>query len=271
MNHKQQVAAMHARDLRIAKDDLLIQINSYINKVSSEGGRTEITPQLSRLVNLDKYRARDVAKIQQLVSNPDKLQEYIYAENAAGYPISGEKAVERYVKAVESGFVRPAKEKEIMVDNVAETMRATFVDESALNEFQDFLRHVMTDPSGSIDESWWRIAHSDWYTVGYRGSHDYGKAEMLKENASNVFEMQDALRALIERDGIQKAAQRIKDNYEVLQEQSIKASIGYKGNAADGLQQVLRILLPEDRQPGNIRHRIADMQEVYEGQFDNEE
>ena len=250
MNHKQQVAAMHARELRIAKDDLLVQINSYINKVSSEGGRTEITPQLSRLLNLDKYRARDVAKIQQLVSNPDKLQEYIYAENAAGYPISGEKAVERYVKAVESGFVRPAKEKEIMVDNVAETMRATY---------------------GSIDESWWRIAHSDWYPDGYRGSHDYGKAEMLKENASNVFEMQDALRTLIERDGIQKAAQRIKDNYEVLQEQSIKASIGYKGNAADGLQQVLRILLPEDRQPGNIRHRIADMQEVYEGQFDYEE
>ena len=162
MNHKQQVAAMHARELRIAKDDLLVQINSYINKVSSEGGRTEITPQLSRLVNLDKYRARDVAKIQQLVSNPTKLQEYIYAENAAGYPISGEKAVERYVKAVESGFVRPAKEEEIMVDNVAETMRATFVDESALNEFQDFLRHVMTDPSGSIDESWWRIANPDW-------------------------------------------------------------------------------------------------------------
>lgn len=271
MNHKQQVAAMHARELRIAKDDLLIQINNYIQKVRSEGGRTEITPQLARLVNLDKYRARDVAKIQQLASSPTKLEEYIYAENAEGYPVSGEKAVDRYRRALESGFIRPAKEEEVMIDNVADTMRATFVDESALNDFQIFLRQVMTNPSGVIDESWWRIAHLDWYTAGYRGNHDYAKAEMLKENASNVFEMQDALRALIDRDGIQKAAQRIKDNYEALQEQSIKASIGYKGNAADGLQQVLLMLLPEDRQPGNIRHRIADMQEVYEGQFDYEE
>lgn len=262
---------MHARELRIAKDDLMVQINNYINNVRSEGGRTEITPQLARLVNLDKYRARDVAKIQHLASSPDKLEEYIYAENAEGYPISGEKAVERYARAVSSGFIRPAKEAEIMVDNVAETMRDTFVDESALHEFEYFLRRVMTDPAGTIDESWWRIAHGNWYTAGYRGEHDYAKAEMLKENASNVFEMQDGLRTLISRDGIQKAARRIKDNYEALQEQAIKACIGYKGNAADGLQQVLLMLLPEDRQPGNIRHRIADMQEVYEGQFDYEE
>ena len=271
MNHKQQVAAMHARELRVAKDDLLIKINNYIQQVRSSGGSADITPQLERLVRLDKYRARDVARIRELVSSPSKLSDYIYAVNAQGQPISGEKAIDRYRRGLESGFIRPAMEEKMMIDNVAETMRETFVDETALNEFQSFLSHVMSDPSGTIDESWWRISHPDWDKKGFRGDREYAKTEMVKENSSNVFEMQDALRSLIAQEGVQKVAQRIKDNFDALQEQSIMAAIGYKNNAADGLQQVLKILLPEDRQPGNIRHRMADMQEVYEGQFDYEE
>ena len=91
---------------------------------------------------------------------------------------------------------------------------------------------------------------------------------MVKQNMDNILEMRSALKNLIEKDGVHEAAKRISDNYAKLQEASIIASIGYKEAAGSAIQDVLLILLPSDRQLGNIRHRMSDMQDVYEGQYD---
>ena len=73
MNHRQQVAAMHARELANAKQQLLLKVNQYIQEVRAEGGNAEVVPQLQRLISLGSYRLREVQKMRQLASDPKKL------------------------------------------------------------------------------------------------------------------------------------------------------------------------------------------------------
>lgn len=269
MNHRQQVAAMHARELAKAKQQLLLKVNQYIQEVRADGGNAEVVPQLQRLISLGSYRLRDVQKMQQIASDPDKVAEYVYAVDASGTPISGEKAAERYARYVKSAIYRePAKEIDMMIDNVATTVEQTFVDLNAYQQFESFLHDVLASPEEAVDDSWWHIAHHDWDSPGYRGDRNYGKVEMVKQNMDNILEMRSALKNLIEKEGVHEAAKRIADNYAKLQEASIIASIGYKEAAGSAIQDVLLILLPSDRQPGNIRQRMSDMQDVYDGQYD---
>ena len=269
MNHRQQVAAMHARELAKAKQQLLLKVNQYIQEVRAEGGSAEVVPQLQRLISLGSYRLRDVQKMQQIASDPKKVQDYVYAVNASGEPISGQKAAERYARYATSAIYRkPAKEVDMMVDNVATTVEQTFVDLNAYQQFESFLHDVLSSPENTIGDSWWHIAHPNWYSPGYRGDRNYGKVEMVTQNIDNILEMRSALKNLIEKEGVHEAAKRIADNYAKLQEASIIASIGYKEAAGSAIQDVLLILLPSDRQPGNIRHRMSDIQDVYEGQYD---
>lgn len=269
MNHRQQVAAMHARELAKAKQQLLLKVNQYIQEVREDGGQAKVVPQLQRLISLGSYRLRDVQKMRQIASDPKKVQDYVYAVNASGEPISGVKAVERYARYATSPIYRePAREVDMMVDNVATTVEQTFVDLNAYQQFESFLHDVLSSPENTIGNSWWHIEHPDWDSPGYRGGRNYGKVEMVKQNMDNILEMRSALKNLIEKDGVHEAAKRIADNYAKLQEASIIASIGYKEAAGSAIQDVLLILLPSDRQPGNIRNRISDMQDVYEGQYD---
>lgn len=269
MNHRQQVSAMHARELANAKQQLLLKVNQYIQEVRADGGNAKVVPQLQRLISLDSYRLRDVQKMRQIASDPKKLQDYVYAVNASGETISGEKAAERYARYATSPIYRePAKEVDMMVDNVATTIEQTFVDLNAYHQFESFLHDVLSSPDDTIGGSWWHIAHPDWDSPSYRGDRNYGKGEMVKQNMDNILEMRSALKNLIEKDGVDEAAKRIADNYAKLQEASIIASIGYKEAAGSAIQDVLLILLPSDRQPGNIRHKMSDMQDVYEGQYD---
>lgn len=268
MNHRQQVVAMHARELAKAKQQLLLKVNQYIQEVREEGGNAEAVPQLQRLISLGSYRLRDVQKMRQIASDPKKVQDYVYAVNASGEPISGEKAVERYARYATSPIYRePAKEVDMMVDNVATTVEQTFVDLNAYQQFESFLHDVLASTENAIGDNWWHIAHPDWDAPGYRGDRNYGKVEMVKQNMDNILEMRSALKNLIEKEGVHEAAKKIADNYAKLQEASIIASIGYKEAAGSAIQDVLLILLPSDRQPGNIRHRISDLQDVYEGQY----
>lgn len=278
MNHRQQVVAMHARELAQAKQQLLLKVNQYIQEVRAEGGTAKVTPQIQRLIELDKYRLRDVQRMQQIASDPQKVQDYVYAENAEGIPISGEKAIERYASYASSpiyrGTAKPASQEQVMLDNTAETVAQSFVDLRAYGEFEQFLTDIVQSPTTAVDESWWQTMHVNWDAPDYRGDREYGKEKMVEENRQNIYEMRAALQALVAREGVQAVAQRINDNYTELQEASIVAAIGYAVNAASALQTVLKIFMPSDRQPGIIRHRMSDMQDVIEGQFnynDNEE
>ena len=266
MNHKQQVAAMHARELRVAKDDLLIKVNQKLQEARSKGYYAEVTPQIQRLVSLDKYRQRDVARMRELVSSPDKLQEYIYVVNQeTGEPISGEKAMARYSQYESSRIYKPAREEDIMVDNTAETIKETFVDEGVLDMFQEILDRIQSNPE-SIEAQQLFDSHPDW--ENYKASKvGYAAREMVKENYDNILEMKSAIRYLIAQEGRQEVAKRIQDNWEALNDAAVIAAIGYENAAASALQTVLKIFLPTAVHNRAMRGMMNDMQEAIEGQF----
>lgn len=270
MNHKQQVAAMHARELRIAKDELLIRVNQKLQEARSKGYYAEVTPQIQRLIGLDKYRQRDVIRMQQLVSNPDKLQEYIYVVNKdTGVPLSGEKAMTRYSQYERSRIYKPASEEDIVVDNTAQTIADTFVDESVLDMFQDILERIQSNPE-SIEAQELFNAHPDWANYHWT-KVPYAAREMVKENNSNILEMKSAIRYLIAQEGRQEVARRIRDNWGDLNEAAVMAAIGYEKAAASALQTVLKIFLPSAVHNRAMRGAMSDMQEAIESQFDYEE
>lgn len=269
MNARQKQAQIHARVMRTAKEQLLAAVNRQIDNYKRQGYYVEVTPQVQRLLDLGEYRQRDVQQMNKLVASPEKLNDYIFAVNQqTGEAVSGEKAMVRYSKYRGSKIAKPAKQLEVMVDNVADTVSQTFVDYGAMQEFETFIQSVGTSPDSAVPTEWWQIAHPNWFSSTYRGDIGYGQQKMVQENSGNIYDMRDALQRLIESDGEQEAAKRIAENYNDLQEASIIAAIGYKNNAASALQTVLRILLPSGVRSSALRRMASDMEETIEGQFD---
>lgn len=271
MNQRKKLAAMHARELRYAKDALMTSINRQIQSFKRDGYEAQVTPQILTLLNTQNYRKRDVQKINRLVANPDKLKDYILASNAeTGEIVSGKKAIERYNRYATSKIRKPAKQMDVMIDNVVDSVADSFVDESVLNEFTDLLQSIAFNPN-TVSEDWWQLAHPNWYEHGYRGNIEYAKRQSVTGNSSNIIEMRNALTHLVDVEGAQSVADRISSNYESLQESAIIASIGYKNNAASALQSVLKILLPSGVHSSAMYGRVSDMQSAIEGQYDYED
>lgn len=277
MNNRQRLAAVHARELRQAKEALQQSLNTEMGKQRQSGYNVSAAPQIQRLLGLEQYRLRDYNKIMSLASNPNKLREYVVSVNPeTGELVSGEAALLRANRRVGRAAVRasvevePAKELDTMVDNVADTIGDTFVDTGVLQQFSSFVENLVLHPDVALQIDDLQREHPNWFGAGYRGSVDYGTREMAKENAGNILEVRDALVRLIAMEGEQAAAKRIQDNYGELQEAAIMAAIGYKDAAASGLQSVLKILLPSAVHDRAMRGAISTMQDTIESQWDDE-
>ena len=277
MNNRQRLAAVHARELRIAKEALQHSLNIEMNKQRQSGYNVSAAPQIQRLLGLEQYRLRDYNKIMSLANNPNKLREYVVAINPeTGELVSGEAALERADRRVGKAAVRasvdaePAKELDTMVDNVTDTIGDTFVDTGVLQQFESFVTDLVLHPDTSLSIDDMQREHPNWFASGYRGSVDYGTREMAKENAGNALEIRNAIYRLIAMEGEAAAAKRIQDNYGELQEAAVMAAIGYKDAAASGLQSVLKILLPSAVHDRAMRGAISTMQDTIESQWEDE-
>lgn len=277
MNNRQRLAAVHARELRRAKEALQHSLNIEMNKQRQSGYNVSAAPQIQRLLGLEQYRLRDYNKIMSLANNPNKLREYVVAVNPeTGELVSGEAALERADRRVGKAAVRasvdaePAKELDTMVDNVTDTIGDTFVDTGALQQFESFVTDLVLHPDTTLSIGDMQREHPNWFASGYRGSVDYGTREMAKENAGNALEIRNAIYRLIAMEGEAAAAKRIQDNYGELQEAAVMAAIGYKDAAASGLQSVLKILLPSAVHDRAMRGAISTMQDTIESQWDDE-
>lgn len=275
MNAKRQQAALHARELRQAKENLLRQVNLKMGEAKAKGYQAQVLPQIQRLISMDKYRLRDVQKMRNLADNPEKLESYIFSvDTGTGEIVSGYEAYERRQRYERSGIYKPAKdtppkESDIMIQNVSEEVEKAFVDDSALQQFRQFLSDLTRDPQGTAGDMALML-HSDWKKLNATQLY-YAVGEMVTANVNNLFTMRSALESLVQKEGTAEVASRIASNWDELQEECITAAIGYKSDASVAMQTVLRIFLPSDRQPGNIRHRISDMQDMYDSQFEDYE
>ena len=277
MNNRQRLAAVHARELRRAKEALQHSLNTEMNKQRQSGYNVSAAPQIQRLLGLEQYRLRDYNKIMSLANNPNKLREYVVAVNPeTGELVSGEAALKRADRRVGKAAVRasvdaqPAKELDTMVDNVADAIGDTFVDTGVLQQFEFFVADLILHPDTALSIDDMQREHPNWFASGYRGSVDYGTREMAKENSGNVLEIRNAIYRLIAMEGEAAAAKRIQDNYGELQEAAVMAAIGYKDAAASGLQSALKILLPSAVHDRAMRGAISTMQDTIESQWDDE-
>ena len=277
MNNRQRLAAVHARALRQAKQMLQQILNEEMQQQRKHGYKVSAAPQVQRLLGLEQYRQRDYNKIMSLASNPNKLREYVVAvDTDTGEFVSGKAALDRASRRVGKAAVRasveaePAKEVDIMVENVSDTIGDTIVDVSVLQKFLTFVNDLILRPNTALSIDDMQREHPNWFASGYRGSVDYGVQEMAKENASNLLEIREAIARLISMEGDTAAAKRIKDNYDELQEAAITAAIGYEDAAASALQSVLKILLPSAVHDRAMRGAISTMQDTIESQWDYE-
>lgn len=276
MSQKSQVAAAHARALRQAKQMLQQMLNEEMQQQRRHGYDVSAAPQVQRLLGLEQFRQRDYSKMVSLASNPKKLREYVVAVNPeTGELVSGEAAIARANRPVgkasrASVDAAPAEELDVMVDNVTDTVKQTFVDLSTLQQFSSFVENLALHPDTALQMDDLQREHPNWFGVGYRGSVDFGTRQMAKENAGNVIEIRDAIVRLIAMEGEEAAAKRIQDNYGELQEAATVAAIGYKDAAASGLQSALKILLPTAVHNRAMRGAISTMQDAIESQWEDE-
>lgn len=277
MNNRQRLAAVHARELRQAKEALRQSLNTEMRKQRQHGYDVSAAPQVQRLLGLEQYRLRDYNKIMSLASNPNKLRDYVVAvDTETGELVSGEAALKRASRRVGKAAVRasveaePANELAVMTDNVSETIADTFVDTSVLQQFSAFVENLVLRPDIALQIDDLQREHPNWFGAGYRGSIDFGTRQMAKENAGNILEVRDAIVRLIAMEGEAAAAKRIQDNYGELQEAAVMAAIGYKDAAASGLQSVLKILLPSAVHNRAMRGAISTMQDTIESQWEDE-
>lgn len=271
MNAKQQQAAQHARMLSRAKNQLLINLNEQMRQLRSQGYEVEATPQVQRLVSLPKFRTRDYNRIMDFVSSPEKLREYIVVtDTETGELVSGAKAIERYANYQSSAIYHAPKEQDVMLDRVSEEIENQFVDLEVLYQFRQFVNELISNPNSVISDETKYALHPSWRKLNDARLF-YATDEMSRENSGNAIEIRDALENLVEQEGEAEVVTRIKANWSELEEQCSAAVISYRRDAGSALQRVLKIFLPSDRQPGNIRHRLSELQDAFDSQYEDYE
>lgn len=265
MNHRQQVAAMHARELAKAKQQLLLKVNQYIQEVRAEGGTAEVTPQIQRLIELDKYRLRDVQRMRQIAGDPKKVQEYVYAEDVEGTPISGEKAIKRYQSYKRSGIAKPANQFQKSVETVIDTVKDMFVDMNAYNEFTRKLNALVNQDINEPTDEEWFVTHGSYLArLKNPKTIEESKKWFMHLNHDYTKEMEKAFNTLLEQEGAKEVARRINENLTKIMEAAVIVAIGYKEQAGSAIQDVLLIFAPRA-----TREQIRSMQELYDGQFEH--
>lgn len=270
MNHRRQVAAMHARELANAKQQLLLNVNKYIQEVRAEGGTAEVTPQIQRLIELDEYRLRDVQRMRKIASDPKNVQEYVYAENAQGQVISGEKAIKRYQTYQLSATAKPADQFKQTIETFSDTVQDMFVDMSAYNEFTRKLNALVNQDINEPTDEEWFITHASYLSkLKNPKTIEESKKWFMHLNYGYTKEMEKAFNTLVEQEGATEVARRINENLTNIMEAAVIAAIGYQEQAGSAIQDVLLIFAPRA-----TREQMRAMQELYDGQFehnDNEE
>lgn len=252
MNAKQRLAAMHARELRYAKDALMKSVNRQIQSFKQQGYNAEVTPQILTMLNTQQYRLRDVLKMNRLVANPEKLKEYILASDSeTGEVVSGERAIERYNRYATSKIRKPAKETDIVLENFTQAVSDQFVDETAYREFADQLEAFSRGDFSNVSDA-------DW--GGLRNEHD--RNYVVFSNQNNVTAIRAALDRAIQRRGLLNVMKAINTAPRLMDNLTAAAVSGYKEKAGIAVSEILDILNPD-----GSAFEMGNMQDTYESQY----
>lgn len=279
MNRRQYMSALHAKQLRFAKDLLLNAVNRLIGDAQAEGDEARVTPQIQRLVNLMQFRERDVKRMLNLVSNPKKLMDYIVRiDNQTGKIKTGAAALQRagrlpkgatnYLSVVErSTQPEPASELQVGLENTAAVINRMLPENTDYTDrFWEKLHELQSDPA-AVSEDVLKDIHPGWFSLSYRGEVNYGCIEMAKENYGNLQEIDNAIAKLVEAEGVRSVEERIRAAYEELEYAIEVATVGYKEQSGRAMQQILTILLPKgvrNSAMGRMMFSLDDISDDYD-------
>lgn len=290
MNNRQLEAARHLRELNSAKSELIYKANQQIQSAKARGYKTEIAPQLVRLLGVKSYRKRDIQTMNKLINNADKLSEYIAViEPSTSEVLSGGQAFERWINYLNSGIYRePVDERiygisdvsqiptesEITVRNFVEETEKAFLDDNVYQQFMSTLDKLMNGDTSVADDAMWQMLHPGIFvTKGGKtrsaSSIQHSKEHFMRDiDKYNVHDIQSAVNRLIAAEGIESVVRRLQDAGENIIDALIVAGIGYQEQAGSAVQAVLTVLLPDETRQRAMA--MGDLPEMVDD-FNNEE
>ena len=267
MNNRQLEAARHAKELAAAKGMLINRVNQQIQIAKGKGLKTELAPQLTRLLGLKAYRTIELNRINYLIADSDKLSEYISViDPLTDEVIYGGQAQQRYKAYRESGIYHKSEfeyipaQSDIMIQNFIEEAEKAFVDDTVYQEFIAILNSLLNGDTTIVPEEMWQMLHPRiGDTANGRSRSDksikHSQQYFLSEvNVYNITDIESAVTRLIELEGTEELIKRLADAGENIINLLIVAGVGYREQAAGAVQEVLKVLLPKA-----IRDRALSM------------
>ena len=281
MNNRQLEAARHAKELATAKSLLINRVNQQIQIAKGTGFKTELAPQLIRLLGLKAYRTRDLNRINDLIADSDKLSEYISViDPLTGEVIYGGQAQARYKSYRESGIYRKSEfeyipaQSDIMIQNFIDEAEKAFVDDTVYQEFIAVLNAFLNGDTSIVSDEMWRILHPGIYNTrkgtsrsdkSIKHSQQYFLSDV---NMYNITDIESAVTRLIELEGTEELIKRLADAGEEIINELIIAGVGYREQAARAAQEVLKVLLPKSvRDRALAMDYIADNVDDFNGEM----
>ena len=281
MNNRQLEAARHAKELATAKSLLINRVNQQIQIAKGTGFKTELAPQLVRLLGLKAYRTRDINRINDLIADSDKLSEYISViDPLTDEVIYGGQAQARYKSYRESGIYRKSEfeyipaQSDIMIQNFIDEAEKAFVDDTVYQEFIAVLNAFLNGDTSIVSDEMWRILHPGIYNTrkgtsrsdkSIKHSQQYFLSDV---NMYNITDIESAVTRLIELEGTEELIKRLADAGEEIINELIIAGVGYREQAARAAQEVLKVLLPKSvRDRALAMDYIADNVDDFNGEM----
>ena len=281
MNNRQLEAARHAKELATAKSLLIRRVNQQIQIAKGTGFKTELAPQLVRLLGLKAYRTRDINIINDLIADSDKLSEYISViDPLTDEVIHGGQAQARYKSYRESGIYRKSEfeyipaQSDIMIQNFIDEVEKAFVDDTVYQEFIAVLNALLNGDTSIVSDEMWRILHPGIYNTrkgtsrsdkSIKHSQQYFLSDV---NMYNITDIESAVTRLIELEGTEELIKRLADAGEEIINELIIAGVGYREQAARAAQEVLKVLLPKSvRDRALAMDYIADNVDDFNGEM----
>lgn len=281
MNRRQVEAARNARELSLAKHQLINKVNQQVQQVKARGYKAELSPQLLRLIGVKQYRKRDLQNINRLASDSTKLSEYISViDPVTNDLISGGQAEERYRRYQSSGIYHAVdkeelpKEADIVISNFISEAEKAFVDDTVYREFMNTLNALLNGVFSVVPESVWHEEHAGIFETKKR--HDSRKASSVQHsqeyfvrdaNQYMLTDIESAVARLIDEEGTEEVIKRMADAGENLIDSLWRAGIGYPSKSAKATQQILLLLLPKSVHDRAMRMDIfADRVDDFNGE-----
>ena len=223
-NGKQMLAAMHARALRLAKENLREMVNQQLQYYRSQGLEAEITPQIQNLLSSSLFRTRTVNRMNTLATNPEKVRQYIYATNKeTGEVVSGEAAIARYNRYATSKIAKPAKQAEVIRENFEDTLQKAFVDTAQAEAFLTAVNQAMVGDTSVIDDNEW----------GPKFITEHDRQWALRDSSPIIAMVHNAVQRSVNTVGLNEFARRVNAHPELFDELAAVISGGHSKGTND--------------------------------------